>query len=162
MRGNSLKLFVKLFVFLALFVFMTAVPGKAIEKIKPDARGTALVNSLLEALLLDDRDVRIARLLPLVHMSLLSKDRRDLTWDIKEFSFKKASANAKFYKFPVEIFEVHKGNEVTIGFKETAERGRFTKYFVQKKSQQMGRPAPITLFWPLDGGAPKVVDFGSL
>ena len=152
----------KVFGLLLAVLVIVSVPGSAVEKIKPDEHGITLVNALMNALLVDDIDLRIAKVMPLVHKSLLSRDGKSLDPDIRDFSFKKASANVKFYKVPIQIYEVHNGNEVTIGWKETAERGRFTKYFVQKKSKQLGRPAPITLFWPLDGGEPKVVDFGSL
>jgi hypothetical protein len=42
---------------------------------------------------------------------------------------------------------------------ETAQSGRDDKYFVAKTS---GRPAPIHVFFPADGSAPKILDFGSL
>lgn len=100
--------------------------------------------------------------MPLVHKTLLSGDGKDLAATIKPYSYKKAVTGAPFYKLPIEITEVHKGNVTTVGFKETAEKGRKDKYFVAKKDAAAGRPAPIIVFWPEDGSEPKVIDMGSL
>ncbi|MBI2267285.1 MAG: hypothetical protein HYU64_19325 [Armatimonadetes bacterium] len=144
---------------LAIFFVYEA---RSIEKISPDPRGVALVDELVKALSVSDENARLNAVLPLVHKSLLSRDGKDLDRNVKEFSYKKAYQNVKFYKQPVEIHEVHKGNVMTIGFKETAERGRRDKYFIKKKDGINGMPAPIHIFWPENGGDPKVVDMGSL
>ncbi|MBI2264924.1 MAG: hypothetical protein HYU64_07100 [Armatimonadetes bacterium] len=142
----------------ASFVF----EARGIEKISPDPKGVALVDELVKALSIADADARVKALLPLVHKSLLSRDGKDLDWNVKDYSYKKAWQNVKFYKQPVEIHEVHKGNVFTIGFRETAERGRGDKYFIKKKEGINGMPAPISIFWPENGGDPKVIDMGSL
>jgi len=49
-----------------------------------------------------------------------------------------------------------------VGFRETAESGRTDKYFVTKKAGVPGLPAPLHVFWPSDGGAPKLINIGSL
>jgi hypothetical protein len=134
----------------------------AIEKIEADAKGVQLCELFLKACQIEDPKARLEAVVPLMHKSMLSKDGKDLDRNVKEFSYAKACGGAKFYAIPVEIYEVHKGNVTTIGFKETAERGRTDKYFVAKKAGQAGRPAPLHVFWPEDGGPPKLVNVGSL
>ncbi len=148
--------------FLSLYLLNALLPASAIEKIRPDPKGTELVNNLVKALSIEDPDERLKAVIPLVHKSMLTSDGQDLDRNVKDFSYKKAYNNVKFYQYPVSIYEVHKGNVLTIGFRETAERGRIDKYFINKKPGVNGRPAPIHVFWPEDGGAPSIVNMGSL
>jgi hypothetical protein len=134
----------------------------AIEKIKPDPKAIDLLNKLLAALSIEDPDARLQAVIPLVHKSMLTADGKDLDSDTKQFSYKKAYQNVGCYKQPVEISQVHKGNTYTIGWEETAETGRTDKYFVKKKDGVNGMPAPIHVFWPENGGDPKIVNMGSL
>lgn len=134
----------------------------AIKKIPADPKAVKLVGQVLKALATADAGKRLAAVLPLVHKSLRTADGKDLARTVKDYSYKKATTGAQHYIYPPEIFEVHQGNTVTVGFKETAERGRKDKYFVKKKAGVAGRPAPIIIFWPEGGGAPRVLDFGSL
>ena len=145
-------------------VVSTAIAGnaRAVEKIEPDEKGVKLVGQVLTALVIEDEGERLKAVLALVHKSLKTKDGADLTRTVKEFSYKKAVRAAKLYENPPAIHQVHKGRDVTIGFKETAEKGRKDKYFVKKKEGVAGRPAPIIVFWPAGDGEPTVVDFGSL
>ena len=143
-------------------MLMLVSPAQSIEKIKPNAQGLKLVTALLKALSIQNPEKRVAAVLPLVHKSLRNSDGSDLDGNIKRYSYKKAWQNVKFYSIPAQIYEVHKGRSVGIGFRETAERGRKDKYFVKKKPGIPGRPAPIIIFWPESGGAPSVVNMGSL
>lgn len=145
-----------------LLVLAVFRPVFAIEKISPDPRGVELVNKLLQALSIEDPEQRLKAVIPLVHKSLLNKDGTDLDINVKPFSYKKAWQNVKFYCIPVKITEVHKGREMTIGYGPTAEKGRNDKYFVGKKPGVNGMPAPIAVFWPSDGGGPKITGMGSL
>lgn len=153
---------IRAFISFALVTFFGLGAAQAIEKIPAEQKGVEVVNALLKALTIEDEAARVKAVLPLVHKSLKSSDGADLTATIRRYSFKKASDAAKLYASPAAIFEVHKGRTVTIGFKETAERGRTDKYFVKKKEGVAGRPAPIHVFWPEGGGAPTIVNFGSL
>ncbi len=137
-------------------------PANAIEKIPPDAKVLELVNKTLTALNEKDEAARVKALLPLVHKSLKNAAGDDLTRNIKDFSFKKASVGAPNYASPVTIFEVHKGNVSTVGFKETAQKCRRDKYFINVKEGTVGRPAPIHVCLPEDGTEPTILDFGSL
>ena len=147
--------------FFCFFILNLVTPVFAVEKISPDPRGVELVNKLVAALLIQDPDARVKAVIPLVHKSLLNNDGTDLSINVKPWSYKKAYQNVKFYCYPVKIHEVHKGRVYTIGFKETAEKGRTDKYFVKKKPGVNGMPAPVHVFFPSDGGDPKVVNMGS-
>jgi hypothetical protein len=133
-----------------------------IQKIEPDPKAVKLCTDLLAALTLEGEAARLKAVLPLLHKSLLTADGKDLDPMVRNFSYKKAVTGAPLYKQPADIFEVHKGNDSTVGFGATAERGRTDKYFVNKKDGQPGRPAPLHVFWPNGGGEPKLVNIGSL
>jgi hypothetical protein len=147
---------------LILILSFLAFPIFAIEKIEPDPAAVKLVNEFMNALTISDEAERLQAILPLVHDSLKTGDKKDLFSSVKQFSYKRAVSMIKLYKLPAEIGDVHKGTVSTVGFKETAERGRRDKYFVKKKEGVNGMPAPIHVFIPENGGAPKIFDFGSL
>ncbi len=128
----------------------------------PDPRAVELLNKLLEALLVKDARASAQAVLPLVHKSLLSDRGTDLSRSVKDFSFKKARQGVGLYKLPVQITRVARGKVTTIGFKQTAEKGRTDRYFVAKRDAVAGLPAPIHVFFPEEGGPPKIVDMGSL
>jgi len=143
-----------------LFLMSQAQAG--IVKIDPDAKAVEVINQTLTALETPNETTRIQMLEKLLHKSMLGPGGKGLDPSVQRFSYKKAVQNAQFYKNPVEIYEVHQGNVSTVGFKTTAEKGRRDKYFIQKKEGVAGRPAPVHIFWPDNGSAPKVLDFGSL
>jgi hypothetical protein len=134
----------------------------AVEKIDPDPKGVKLCSDFLAALAIEDEAKRIEAAIPLLHKTLLTDDGKDLRPDVKRFAFSKASKNAKFYKQPAEVTAVHKGMDQTVGAGKQAEKGRSDKYFVAKKDGAAGLPAPLHVFWPADGGAPKLINVGSL
>ncbi|NDD29795.1 MAG: hypothetical protein EB084_16170 [Proteobacteria bacterium] len=131
----------------------------AVTRVPPDPRGVKVVNALVEALKIQDPVARERAVVMLVHANLLTRDRQHLAPNIEQFSYKKAVGAIGLYPVPVTITEVHQGNDVTIGFQETAQRGRIDKYFVAKSQ---GRPAPVGVFFPADGSEPKIENFGSL
>ena len=133
-----------------------------VHKIASDPRAEAKVTALLRALSIEDESERKRAVAANLHKSLLLPDGT-MERNVEQYSFKKASENVQFYRIPAAIHEVHEGNSVTVGFKETAERGRRDKYFVLKKEGVNGLPAPIHVFWPeSDGAEPSVLDMGSL
>jgi hypothetical protein len=156
------KRFIHILIAALMLMLCAASPGEAIEKISPDANAVQVLNRFLQAISLADDHARLAAVVPLVHKSLLTADGTDLDRDTKEFSYKKAWQNVKFYQVPAGITQVHKGNVLTVGFRETAERGRVDKYFVAKKPGINGMPAPIHIFFPENGSAPKIINMGSL
>ncbi len=136
--------------------------ASAITKIEPDQKAVQLLNEFVRALSIIDDGERLKAVLPLVHKSLKNSNGSDLDGNVKPYSYKKAYQNVKFYKYPVEIYEVHQGNVTTVGYGPTAERGRTDKYFINKKEGVAGRPAPLNVFWPDGGEDPTIIYMGSL
>jgi len=147
-----------------LAVFGLGLCGRvlAIEKIEPDPKGVKLCVDFMAALAIEDDAKRLEAVIPFLHKTLLTDDGKALKRDVKRFSYRKAYTDVKHYKQPAEITEVHKGTEHTVGSGEQAEKGRADKYFVAKKDPELGRPAPLHVFWPSDGGAPKLINIGGL
>jgi len=145
-----------------LALLLAAAGAEAIEKVPPQADAISLVNKFMTALRLPDEAERVRAVLPFVHKSLKTNDGKHLTRNVRQYSFQKASQSVHLYRSPVVVTEVHKGKSLQVGYKQTAERGRKDKYFVATKDGKVGRPAPIHVFFPDGGGAPKVFDFGSL
>lgn len=128
-----------------------------------EPKAMELLNKFLEALLIEDADASAKALLPLVHKSLMDDNGDDLTRDLRSFSFKKAHSNAKFYQSPVRVTRVRKTDSRTaIGYGDSAEKGRIEDYFIAKKQGVNGMPAPVQIFFPANGGEPKIAYMGSL
>ena len=129
-----------------------------------DPRAEKLLNDFLGALTSNavDMDAAIKAALPHLHKSLLAPGGGDVSRDLRSFSFKKAWQNAQFYAQPVKITRIRKTGTTAIGFRETAEKGKVTDYFVAKKEGVNGLPAPVKIFFPDDGSAPKIAYVGSL
>lgn len=129
-----------------------------------DPRAEKLLNDFLAALTTNaaDMDAAIKAALPHLHKSLLGPGGNDVTRDLRSFSFKKAWQNAQFYAQPVKITRTRKTGTSAIGFRETAEKGKVVDYFVGKKDGVAGMPAPVKVFFPEDGSAPKISYVGSL
>lgn len=161
MRTRSRRVF-PMWVLVLVALLAGLGPVLAVAKIAPNPTVVVLVQDLLNALLIEDDASRLAAVVPLVHKSLLTRDGKTLDEDTRQFSYKKAWQNARFYALPARIVEVHKGRSLTVGYGPTAEKGRIDKYFIAKKPGQPGRPAPISVFIPQSGGAPRIIDMGSL
>ena len=126
------------------------------------ALGEKLVNELMNALLIKDEQARVEAVIPLVHKSLLNASGTDLDPSVKAYSFRRASNAVRLYKIPVKITRVARGGDTTVGFGNTAEAGRRDRFFVAKREGVAGLPAPIHVFFPADGGEPKILNMGSL
>lgn len=147
---------------LALTCSVTTTQLASADDPAPDPVAVKLVDDFMDALRIADEDASAKATLPLVHKSLLNPAKDDLSQDLRRFSFKKAHDNAKFYAAPVKVTRVRKTGITAIGFKQTAEAGSVVDYFVAKKDGVNGMPAPVRIFFPKDGGAPKIAYMGSL
>lgn len=156
------KSFVTALAVSAMILGMGASVAAAIEKIPPDPKAVKLVNDFMAALAIPDDASRIKAILPLVHKSLLTQGGLDLKPTIKDYSYRRAVRSYSAYALPLNITVVHKGTVTTVGFADTAEKGRTDKYFCPKREGVAGMPAPVHVFWPEAGGDPKIIDFGSL
>lgn len=95
--------------------------------------------------------------------SLVNEDGRTLRGSVKPYSLKKDHQNIQFYSLnPVKITRVNVSGPRSSGYGPSAIRGKVYKIWIDKKSGQAGRPAPISIMVPEGGGQPKVVGIGSL
>lgn len=127
-----------------------------------DQRGVVCLQNFVNSLLDADFNTAAKKAMQQIHKSDYAKDGTSLKQDRLNFSFKKAWQNAKFYENPIKITRVQKTNLTGIGFKETAQAGTSYKVWIGKKQGVSGLPAPIYVFFPADGGEPKLHDYGSL
>lgn len=131
-------------------------------KVQTDARAIELLNNFMQALLIEDFEESALQVMKYTHKSLWNVDGTNLSKDLRDFSFKKANNNAKFYQVPVKVTRVRETSVTAIGYDETAEKGKVVDYFIAKKAGVNGMPAPVKIFFPADGSAPKISYMGSL
>jgi hypothetical protein len=133
-----------------------------LSKVKTDRKAVEVLNKFMQALRIEDADSSAKAVMQYTHRSLWNSEETDLTRDLRQFSFKKAHSNARFYQIPVKVTRVRETAISAIGYGETAEKGKVSDYFVGKKSGVNGMPAPVQIFFPADGSAPKISYMGSL
>eukprot|EP00939_MAST-03C_sp_MAST-3C-sp1_P003957 g3957.t1 len=97
---------------------------------------------------------------PLMHSTVNFKQRM-------RFSISKAVKRVCLYAAPPQIsrFDVRRSSTPqTLGIYDrgTLVQGTFVKAFVDKIDGEPGRPAPLHLFFPKDGGSPTFTNIGSL
>lgn len=129
-----------------------------------DKRGIELIDSFMNVLLQNPSDEMVAAkaAMPYIHRSEYNNQGNQLMQDRLNFSFKKAWQNAKFYAWPVVVTRIQQQNLSQVGFGETAEAGTGFKIWISKKEGVSGMPAPLNVFFPADGSAPKLNYYGSL
>ena len=139
--------------------------GPQADGTQVDQRAVALLNDFLAALQRNSSDIDAAARAasPYLHKSLLRPGNpSDVNDDLKNFSFKKAWQNARFYANPVNITRVRRNQVTAIGYGDTGEAGYVVDYFVGKLNPQAAMPAPVSVFFPNGGGAPRISYVGSL
>ena len=138
--------------------------GQDIPVNKFDQKGIDVINSFMKALADNPGDEMAAAkaALPFIHNSEYDNKGTNLKRDRLDYSFKKAWQNAKFYTIPVKATRVQKQNLTAIGFGNTAQAGTAYKVWIAKKDGVAGLPAPLNVFFPSDGTAPKLYYYGSL
>ncbi len=126
----------------------------------PDPAAVSLIEKLMKALAIEDVEQSAKEVRALLHRSLLNKAGDDLSPDLRRSGFKKARDNAKLYESPTKVSRVRPTGQTSVGFKETADKGRVMDYLIAKKGA--GLPAPVKVFFPEAGGDPKIAYIGSL
>lgn len=111
----------------------------------------------MNALAEPDPDRAAQAVMPYVHSELMNGDKSGLSNDVRQFSFKKAHSNARFYKVPVEITRAREPSN-----RPLSEPGRTIDYFIAKRPGVDGMPAPIPVFFPANGGPAKIAYLGNL
>jgi hypothetical protein len=127
---------------------------------EPDPAAIDVINKVMTALQLDDLEQSVKESTKYLHKSLLSKAGDDISADLRRAGFKKARDNAKQYDVPVKVIRIRATGATSIGFKETAEKGKVVDYMLEKKGGK-GLPTPVKIFFP-ESGEPKVAYIGSL
>jgi hypothetical protein len=151
----------KIYVLFLIFVALQNITLFAQKLEVPiDPKAVKLLNDLMNALSITDFDESAKAVAKLSHKSILNDG--ELTKDVYSFSFKKAHQNAKFYKNPVSITRTRLRKTTPVGYQETAEEGKTIDYFIDKKEKKNGMPAPIQIFFPANGGEPKILYVGNL
>jgi hypothetical protein len=149
----------RLFLIALLFAGLSSLAVAALaaesKDATPDPRAEALLTRFLQALQTEDESQRVRACLPHLHASLLTADGKDLTPQVKNFQFQKASKNAKWYELPVKITRVRPRDASDYN-------GREYNYSIARKEDGAGPPAPVTIFFPDNGGEPKILYMGSL
>lgn len=129
-----------------------------------NSKEVRILNDYVKAMKMGkSKEEKVTAFLKIAEPNLLNDANTALSPNTERFSFKKDSENAKFYKSPVVITEARIAvRESNIGFGAKAKKGKLNKYFIAKEDGIVGRPAPITIFVPNDGGEPKIYGIGSL
>jgi hypothetical protein len=128
-----------------------------------DKRGIAVIDSFMSAIMHNQADENAAAqaAMPYIHRSEYDNSSQHLKQDRMDFSFKKAWQNVKFYKWYAQLTRVQKQSLTAIGFGNTAETGIVYKVWVAKRVGAEGLPAPVGVFFPSNGGDPKIYSYGS-
>ncbi|MCB1321348.1 MAG: hypothetical protein KDK34_13905 [Leptospiraceae bacterium] len=148
----------------SLSLLSTQHLGAQVDLDETDERAVAVINQFMEALMSGDFDSSAKAVLPFVHASLQTADRSSMDQDTLNYQFKKAQANAQFYRVPVQITRVQELRTTEIGHPSRGnyQKGTERKYWIAKKEGQAGLPAPLVVFFPEDGGQPTISYMGSL
>ena len=158
----------KIFSFLACTALLLQLSsyGQEVSLNKFDKRGIEVINSFMNAIMDPDSQgnegTAAIAALPYIHASEYDARGTNLKKDRLEFSFKKAWHNAKFYTLPVSVTRIQRQHITAIGFGATAQAGKAFKVWIAKKDGVAGMPAPLNVFFPSDGSAPKLYYYGSL
>ncbi|HCL58000.1 MAG TPA: hypothetical protein DHW82_13475 [Spirochaetia bacterium] len=95
---------------------------------------------------------------------LVNESGKKLREDVKPYSLKKDYSNIQFYKIPPEITRVLTYDSYD-GYGESMIQGRIYKIWIDKKTEDSGMPAPISILVPKNHKFikdPKVIGIGSL
>lgn len=153
----------KRFRFIGIIVAMLCGLTQTVEAKKMrDQQALMLLNNVFQALQISDFDQSVQASLPYLHRSLLNESGTDITADLRRFGFKKAHEGIAHYAFPVQVKRVRKTGLSAVGFGSTAEEGDVYDYFVEKNTHSSGQPAPVKVFFPKSGQAPKIYYLGSI
>jgi hypothetical protein len=97
--------------------------------------------------------------------TLVNEDGQSLRTTVKDFGLKKDFNNMKHYANPIKLTRVNVSTSNGTGYGESAVKGKIYKVWIDKKSKDLGMPAPISIIVP-EGhptiNTPKVVNIGSL
>jgi hypothetical protein len=111
-----------------------------------------------------DIDECAERFVAIAGGSLVNEDGASLRSSVKPFSLTKDFRHFQHYANPIRITRVNRSPVQRLGYGESAIRGRVYKIWIDKKSKDLGVPAPVSILVPEDHPSiktPKVVNIGS-
>jgi hypothetical protein len=159
----------KMLVLLALLAFNAQVKAQGSEYDIPISELPQNVEDVLkqyiEILRSASLDQAAIKFVAIAGGSLINSDGSDLSRGKKEFSLQKDYNDLKHYAYPIKITRVNKTESNGQGYGETAIKGTVYKIWIDKKSSDLGMPAPISIMVPVGHATiktPKVVNIGSL
>ncbi len=124
-----------------------------------------VLQQYIEILRSANLDIVAEKFVAIAGGSLINTDGSDLSRGKKEFALKKDFTDLQHYAYPIKITRVNKAESNGQGYGATAIKGVVYKIWIDKKSSDLGMPAPISIMVP-EGHAtiktPKVVNIGSL
>ncbi len=147
--------------------YQSAPPSNPNEPGQPTQPGNpAIVENLAQFMSVlrtpMNEKLRFQALLPLLHPSLIWKDRTDFAPGVREYAYRRALKNVVFYEDPIALERVQVGQPTVIGSGPSAEEGQIDKYFLKRTLSAGGGSEPIHVFIPASGGSPLILNFGSL
>lgn len=119
-----------------------------------DAAAHRLLSELLDLLRNHDPQTSALRAAPLIHSSLLRNGALEASF--KKNNFIRARERAELYKNPIHIVESKPTRRTTIGLRGQKEAGQEVKYTIARQDDLGGLPGHIRVFFPHDGGPPKI------
>lgn len=161
---KKLQLFISIFVLSASISFAQSTQNDiAIENLPKSVE--KVLKEYIEILKSPNLDVAAKKFVAIAGGSLINTNGTDLSRGKKEFSLKKDFNDLKHYAYPIRITRVNKTHSNGQGYGATKIQGTVYKIWIDKKSKDLGVPAPISIMVP-EGHAkiktPKVVNIGSL
>ncbi len=164
-----MKRFKVISLYIAFILFSTTSFSQSTESDIPISELPSSVEKVLqqyiEILRSPNLDIVAEKFVAIAGGSLINTDGSDLSRGKKEFSLKKDFDDLQHYAYPIKITRVNKAESNGQGYGATAIKGVVYKIWIDKKSSDLGMPAPISIMVP-EGHAtiktPKVVNIGSL
>lgn len=148
---------------LSTLLSMPLLVGTAAAQQQDDKQATVLLNNFMTAMtgsLTPERALKDA--LPYLHPSLLDKSGKELSDSLRKSSFKSAHRAAKLYAVPVKVTEAKPTIQKQVAYRGNTDKGLVVEYFIARKEGVSGGPAAVPVFFPENGGLPKVVDISKL
>ncbi|MDD5149594.1 MAG: hypothetical protein PHC28_03825 [Flavobacterium sp.] len=136
---------------------------KEIKKSKIPTDVVNVLNKYIEILTTSESvEAAAEKLIEIAGGNLLTPSMYAITEDVKMYSLKKDWQNAQLYSYPVKITRCILTPNGTDGYQETYIKGDWYKIWIDKKLDERGMPAPISIIKPLNGEPKIISNIGSL
>ena len=120
----------------------------------PDSAAEQLINDLFELLTQADRASTEARIVDLMHPSLLRNGALEPTF--RKNKLDRACERLSLYNRPVQILARKPTGRTRLGALNNKEEGEEVSYTVTRNEDLGGLPGHVRIFFPKQGGAPSI------